>query len=166
MPRVDLRFAEPDDAPQILALIEALAVYEREPDAVEVGAATLAEQLRSERPPFECVLAVDGADAIGFALFFQSYSTWRGRPGLWLEDLFVIEERRGEGVGKRLLSRLAAIAIERDYARLEWWVLDWNEPAIRFYESLGSEAMGEWTTHRVEGEALSALARQPKAAVT
>jgi len=159
MSTVELRFAQPHDAPLILALIEALAAYEREPDAVEVDAATLEEQLRSDRPPFECVLALDGVEAIGFALFFQSYSTWRGRPGLWLEDLFVVEARRGEGIGKRLLSHLASIAVERDYARLEWWVLDWNEPAIRFYESLGSKAMGEWTTHRVEGEALDALAQ-------
>jgi GNAT superfamily N-acetyltransferase len=159
MSKVTLRPAQPEDAPEILALIEALALYEKEPDAVKVDADTLAAQLRSPRPPFECILAVDGGVAVGFALFFQSYSTWCGRPGLWLEDLFVTPDRRGEDIGKRLLSHLAALAVERDYARLEWCVLDWNESAIAFYESLGSRAMGDWTTHRVEGDALASLSR-------
>jgi GNAT superfamily N-acetyltransferase len=158
MSSVQFRPATASDAPDILALIRALAAYEREPDEVEVDAPTLAAQLGGEAPPFECILAVDGATAVGFALFFQSYSTWRGRPGLWLEDLFVVPERRGEGIGKRLLKELAALVVARGYARFEWSVLDWNEPAIRFYESLGAKPMVEWTTHRVEGEALSRLA--------
>ncbi len=154
---VELKDARPDDAERILALIEALALYEKEPDAVEVDAATLRAQLASEEPPFECVLAVDGGEAVGFALFFSTYSTWRGRPGIWLEDLFVIPARRGEGIGKRLLRHLAALAVARECGRLEWSVLDWNEPAIRFYESLGAKQMSEWTTHRVDGDALRML---------
>jgi GNAT superfamily N-acetyltransferase len=156
---IELRDARPEDAERILALIRALAVYEKEPDAVELDAETLRRQLASDRPPFECVLALDGEDASGFALFFSTYSTWRGRPGIWLEDLFVIPERRGEGIGKRLLSHLAALAVARGCGRLEWSVLDWNEPAIHFYESLGARAMSEWTTHRLDGDALLELGR-------
>lgn len=155
---MQIRPAEPSDAPRILVLIEALALYEKEPDAVEVDAETLAAQLASDRPPFECVLALDGGEAVGFALFFQTYSTWRGLPGMWLEDLFVVPESRGRGVGKALLSHLAALATERGYGRLEWSVLDWNEPAIRFYKSLGATAMDDWTTHRVDRGALAILA--------
>ncbi len=156
---IELRDARPEDAERILALIEALAVYEKEPDAVEVDAPTLRAQLASDPPPFECVLAVEGDTAVGFALFFSTYSTWRGRPGIWLEDLFVVPERRGEGIGKRLLAHLASLAVARECGRLEWTVLDWNEPAIRFYESLGARAMSEWTTHRLDGDALAALGR-------
>ncbi|MBW2464771.1 MAG: GNAT family N-acetyltransferase, partial [Deltaproteobacteria bacterium] len=155
MSTVQLRPADPSDAPRILALIQALALYEKEPDAVEVDAETLRAQLGADRPPFECVLAMDGGDAVGFALYFQTYSTWRGRPGMWLEDLFVVPESRGRGIGKELLSHLAAEAVRREYGRLEWSVLDWNESAIRFYESLGAAPMDEWTTHRVDRDSLS-----------
>ena len=155
---VHIRPALSSDAPAILSLIHALALYEKQPEAVEVCVETLAADLSAESPPFECVLALDGAEAVAFALFFQTYSTWRGRSGMWLEDLFVLPERRGKGIGKSLLSHLAALAVTRGYARFEWSVLDWNEPAIRFYESVGAKAMEEWTTHRVDGHALITLA--------
>jgi GNAT superfamily N-acetyltransferase len=158
MSSVQLRPATASDAPDILALIRALATYEREPDEVEVDAPTLAAQLGADAPPFECILAVDGGTAVGFALFFQSYSTWRGRPGLWLEDLFVVPERRGEGIGKRLLKELAALVVARGYARFEWSVLDWNEPAIGFYRSIGASSMDGWTTFRLTGDALGRFA--------
>ncbi len=152
-----LRFAGPDDAPTLLAFIRELAAYEREPDAVEVTEATLREQLASSAPPFECLIAeVDGVPA-GFALFFHTYSTWRGRRGLWLEDLYVRPARRGEGIGRRLLAALARIARDRGCARFEWSVLDWNEPAIRFYRSLGAVPLDEWTRWRLHGDALEAL---------
>jgi GNAT superfamily N-acetyltransferase len=155
MPDVSIRRATPDDAATIHELIRALAAYEREPDAVRATPESLAEQMRGDRPPFECLLAEDAGRAAGFALFFQSYSTWRGRPGIWLEDLFVREEDRGRGIGEALLRAVARTAVERACGRLEFSVLDWNEPAIRFYRSLGAAAMDQWTIFRFEGEALA-----------
>jgi len=154
-----LRAAGPDDAATIHGLIVDLATYEREPDAVVVTIDQLREQLAAARPPFECLLAEDddGA-AVGFALYFHNYSTWRGRPGLYLEDLFVAPSHRGRGLGKQLLVRLAQIAVERGCARMEWAVLDWNTPAIAFYERLGARAMAEWTTFRLTDAALRGLA--------
>lgn len=154
----DIRPAGPEDAETIHAFIVGLAVYERAPGAVEVTPAELRAQLASSSPPFECLLAFEGTRAVGFALFFTTYSTWRGRTGIHLEDLFVPEPDRRRGVGSALLGRLAGIAIERGCARLEWAVLDWNTPAIDFYRRLGAEAMDEWTTHRLTGPALAALA--------
>jgi GNAT superfamily N-acetyltransferase len=156
----DIRPAGPDDAETIHAFIVGLAVYERAPDAVEVTPAELRAQLASPTPPFECLLAFDDGRPVGFALFFQTYSTWRGRTGLHLEDLFVPEPHRRRGVGSALLRRLARTAIDRGCARLEWAVLDWNTPAIDFYRSLGAEALDEWTTHRLTGPALVALAER------
>jgi GNAT superfamily N-acetyltransferase len=153
-----LRFANASDAASILRFIRALAEYEREPDAVQTDEATLRAQLEETPPPFECLIAEQGGAAVGFALFFHTYSTWRGRRGIWLEDLFVLPEARGRGVGKALLSRVAAIARERDCARLEWSVLDWNQPALDFYRSLGARALDEWTIHRVTDHALVELA--------
>jgi len=155
-----IRFAGPDDAATLHRFIVALAVYEREPDAVEVTPAILAAQMESARPPFECLLAERDGRAVGFALFFQSYSTWRGRTGLYLEDLFVDEAERHTGVGRALLVELARLAVARECGRLEWAVLDWNEPAIRFYRSLGALAQDEWTVNRLSGQALQALARE------
>jgi GNAT superfamily N-acetyltransferase len=152
-----IRPARPEDAATVHAFIRGLAEYEREPDAVEVTPAELAEQLAREVPPFECLLAERGGAAVGFAIFFMNYSTWRGRPGLYLEDLFVPPERRGEGVGRALLERLARLCVERGGARLEWSVLDWNEPAIGFYRRLGAEPLGAWTTWRLSGDALRSL---------
>jgi GNAT superfamily N-acetyltransferase len=153
-----IRDARPDDAAAVHALIRGLAEYEREPDAVDVTVAELARQLEQSPPPFECLIAERDAAPVGFALYFTSYSTWRGRPGLYLEDLFVPPEHRGEGVGRALLEELARRTVARGGARLEWSVLDWNEPAIRFYERLGAEPLGEWTTWRLTDDALRSLA--------
>ncbi|MHC4849481.1 MAG: GNAT family N-acetyltransferase [Planctomycetota bacterium] len=152
-----IRSARPDDAETIHAFICGLAEYEREPDAVEVTPTELADQLAQSQPPFECLLAERDGEPVGFALFFMNYSTWRGRPGLYLEDLFVPPELRGDGIGGALLQRLAELTVDRGGARLEWSVLDWNEPAIRFYESLGATALDEWTTWRLTGAALRSL---------
>ncbi len=157
-----IRFATPSDAETVLAFIHALALYEREPDAVRTDAATIARQLGAEHPPFECLLAEVEGRPVGFALFFQNYSTWLGKPGIHLEDLFVLPEERAQGHGKALFLRVAEIAVERDSGRLEWAVLDWNQPAIDFYRSLGSEPLSEWTTERLSGEALSRLGRKTK----
>ena len=153
-----IRFATPDDADTLHRFICGLAEYEKEPDAVEVTAETLRKQLASDASPFECLLAESSGAAVGFALFFTSYSTWRGRPGLYLEDLFVPEKHRGKGYGRALLRELAALTVARGSARLEWAVLDWNAPAIDFYRSLGAQAQEEWTTYRLDGAALERLA--------
>ncbi len=153
-----IRPATPDDAELIHRFIHELAVYEREPDAVEATPESLRAQMLAERPPFECLIGeLDGAPS-GFALFFHNYSTWTGKPGLYLEDLFVRPQARGRGLGKALLVHLARIACERGCARFEWAVLDWNRPAIEFYESLRAKPMTEWTTYRLTGEALQRLA--------
>ncbi|MBX7082538.1 MAG: GNAT family N-acetyltransferase [Nannocystaceae bacterium] len=158
MPPTRIRPATPDDAATIVALIRELAVYEREPDAVELTVPQLREQLAASTPPFECVLAEHDGDPVGFALFFHNYSTWRGRPGLYLEDLYVTPAARGAGVGKALLQHLAQLAVQRGCARFEWAVLDWNEPAIGFYRRLGAEPLDAWTVYRLSGEALARLA--------
>jgi GNAT superfamily N-acetyltransferase len=156
---VSIRFATARDAEVILHFIRELAAYEREPEAVEVTAAILRAQMESAAPPFECLLAeLDGA-AAGFALFFRNYSTWRGRPGLFLEDLFVPERYRRRGIGRALLKRLAALSVERGYGRMEWSVLDWNQPAQDFYRSLGATPMDEWTIWRLSAAALGRTAR-------
>ncbi len=153
-----IRDAGPGDAATILAFVRALAAYEREPDAVEATEERLRAQLASDDPPFECLLAEDASGAVGFALTFRTYSTWKGAPGTWLEDLFVPPEHRGRGIGEALLRAVAARAVARGHARLEWSVLDWNEPALGFYRHLGATPLSEWTTHRVSGDALRALA--------
>jgi GNAT superfamily N-acetyltransferase len=158
-----VRTASPDDAATILRFIRGLAEYEREPDAVKTTAAELSSQMSSAAPPFECLIAEDGTDPIGFALFFRSYSTWLGQPLLFLEDFFVDEKYRGRGAGSALIRRLAQIARERGYRRIEWRVLDWNEPAQRFYRSLGAYPIDDWTVWRVEGDALERLSRSDAA---
>ena len=153
-----IRPATPADVPTVLQLIRDLATDERDPDAVKATEATLREALFGARPVAEALLAeVDGV-AVGVALFFTNFSTWTGKAGLYLEDLFVGEAARGMGVGKALLVHLAGIAVARGCARFEWAVLDWNTPAIGFYESIGARAMDDWTIMRVEGEALAKLA--------
>jgi len=152
-----IRFAGPSDAETIHRLIRELAAYERAPDAVEVSPARLRAQLASPRPPFECLLAEGPRGSVGFALFFQSYSTWKGEPGLYLEDLYVVPEARGHGVGRRLLERLGELARERGYARIEWAVLRWNEPALAFYARLRAEPLEEWVTLRLSGKPLELL---------
>lgn len=157
-PGLRIRQATPDDAALVLRFIRELAEYEREPLAVEATEEGLRAQLAMRQPPFECLLAELDGEACGFALFFQSYSTWRGRPGIYLEDLFVSAARRGRGVGKALLGRVAHLAVERGCARLEWAVLDWNQPAIDFYRALGATPMSEWTVFRLSGAALTRCA--------
>jgi GNAT superfamily N-acetyltransferase len=156
-PRV--RAATPEDVPAILDLVHALAVYEKEPDAVEASEADFAAALfpPDAEPSAFCHVAELDGEVVGIALWFLSFSTWTGRHGIWLEDLFVRPECRGSGLGKALLRRLAQICVERGYTRLEWWVLDWNAPSIAFYESLGARAQSEWTTYRLDAAALEAL---------
>ncbi len=157
---VTVRPAIPADLPLIAELIRALADYEKLAQAVRFDEATLAEHLFGLRPYAEVIIGeVDGA-AQGFALFFHNFSTFAGRPGLNLEDLFVRPSARGSGLGTALLARLAQLAVERGCARLEWAVLDWNEPSIGFYQSLGATAMDEWTVFRLDGMALSELAKR------
>ena len=155
---VTIRPAAPADLPLICALIRDLAEYERLADAVRFDPAVLGEKLFGAHPYAEVVIGeLDGA-AQGFALFFHNFSTFEGRPGIYLEDLFVREGARGSGLGQALLAHLAALAVERDCARLEWSVLDWNAPAIGFYHKLGARAMDDWTLMRLDGAALTELA--------
>ena len=155
---IHLRSARASDTAEILAFIRELGEYEKLAHEVVADEATLAAQLFGERPAAEVLIAeVDGQPA-GFALFFHNFSTFLGQRGLYLEDLFVRPQFRGLGLGKRLMVHLAKLAIERDCGRFEWSVLDWNEPAIRFYRSLGAVGLEEWTVQRVTGAALRALA--------
>jgi GNAT superfamily N-acetyltransferase len=156
---IQLRTATADDAALILRFVRALAEYEREPDAVRVTETQLQQQLSAAQPPFECLIAELDRTPVGFALFFPTYSTWLGKPGLWLEDLFVLSEHRRHGVGAALLQRIAAIAAERDCGRLEWSVLDWNQSAQDFYAKAGAKLLREWIICRVTGPELTALAR-------
>jgi GNAT superfamily N-acetyltransferase len=155
---ITIRPATRDDVPLVLEFIRDLARYERLEHEVAASEAQLAEALFGERPYAEVVFACIGGEPVGFALFFHNFSTFKGRPGIYLEDLFVRPEARGRGIGKRLLAYLARTAVERRCARLEWSVLDWNEPAIGFYRSLGAVPMDEWTIFRLTGEALVLLA--------
>ncbi|SER49568.1 GNAT family N-acetyltransferase [Sphingobium sp. YR768] len=157
MSDIVIREAQADDIDTICAFILALADYERLSHEVKADPATLARYLFGPRPMAEVLIAQHDGVAVGFALFFHNFSTFEGRPGLYLEDLFVLPEARGLGAGKALLARLAQLAIERDCARLEWSVLDWNAPAIAFYHALGARPMDEWTVQRVDGGALVAL---------
>jgi GNAT superfamily N-acetyltransferase len=158
-PTLRLRDATRDDVPAILALIRDLAEYEKEPQAAVATAEDLLRDGFGERPLFRVVMAEWGSETAGFAFWFFNYSTWQGRPGLYLEDLFVRPAYRGRGIGKALLVHLAGIALRENCGRFVWQVLDWNEPAIRFYESLGARHMKEWMTMRVDGEALERMAR-------
>ena len=155
---INIRPTSPADIPVLMQLIRDLAVYEREPDAVKATETQLHEALFGVRPVAEAVLAEHAGATVGMALFFTNFSTWEGRAGLYLEDLFVKPEARGLGIGKALLVYLAGIAVARGYARFEWSVLDWNEPAIGFYKALGARARDEWTVMRVDGDALAKLA--------
>lgn len=153
-----IRPAAPADLPLIAQFIRDLADYEKLAHEVRFDEATLGEKLFGARPYAEVVIGeIDDAPQ-GFALFFHNFSTFEGKPGIYLEDLFVRPEARGSGLGKALLAHLAKLCIERDCARLEWSVLDWNEPAIGFYKSLGARMMDEWTVMRVDGDALARFA--------
>jgi GNAT superfamily N-acetyltransferase len=155
---VTIRPAAPGDAATVLRFTRELAAFEREPDAVVATEEMMDEALFGDRPAAEALIAEIDGEAVGFALFFHNFSTWMGRRGIWLDDLYVTPAARGAGIGGRLLARLAQIAVERNCARLEWWVLDWNEPAINVYDSLGAETMSEWTVRRLSGDTLAALA--------
>jgi GNAT superfamily N-acetyltransferase len=150
------------DVEVILAFIRELAAYERLEHEVVATSDSIRQWLFGPRPAAEVLIAETAGEAVGFALYFTSFSTFLAQPGIYLEDLFVRPAHRGAGIGRALLQRVADLACQRGCGRLEWAVLDWNEPAIGFYERLGAKAMGEWTTWRVTGEALEVMAR-PKA---
>jgi GNAT superfamily N-acetyltransferase len=153
-----IRPARADDVPIILGLIRDLATYERAPDEVVATEEQLADVLFGERPVAQVLLAFERESPVGFALYFHNFSTWLGRPGLYLEDLFVKPEKRGKGYGRALLVELAKIARERDCGRMEWAVLDWNQPAIKFYRALGATPMHEWTVFRLTRQEIAKLA--------
>ncbi len=169
---INIREATRADVPRILAFIRALATYEREPDAVCATESDLLRDGFSKNPRFYCLIAewsepstsnqqqTTNNQPVGFALYFHNYSTWRGHHGIHIEDIFVLPEHRGKGIGKALLTRVAAIAHAEGCSRLQWDVLEWNTPAIGFYEQLGAKMLMEWRTMRVTGEAIPALAAQ------
>jgi GNAT superfamily N-acetyltransferase len=156
---VTIRPATEADLGTIDELIRALAEYERMADEVVMDRELLRKSLFGERAYAEVLIAEEADEPVGFALFFHNFSTFVGRPGIYLEDLFVKPEHRGSGIGKALLKRLAEIAVERDCGRMEWAVLDWNEPAIGFYKKLGARPNDEWTVFRLAGDSLRDLAR-------
>ena len=156
MAELSFRFAVREDTPLILSFIRALAAYEQMADQVIATEELLAEQL-FDRGNAEVLFALEDGKEVGFALFFHNFSTFLGRAGLYLEDLYVLPEHRGKGYGKALLHQLARIARERGYGRMEWWCLDWNRPSIDFYLSLGAEPMRDWTVYRLSGATLEAL---------
>lgn len=153
---IKFRFAKREDVPQILAFIKELADYEGLLDQVTATEELLEEWL-FEKEKAEVILGSCGVETVGFALFFHNFSTFLGRAGIYLEDLYVRPEHRGRGFGKAFLTKLAAIAVERGCGRLEWWCLDWNQPSIDFYLGMGAQAMGDWTVYRIDGERLQGL---------
>lgn len=153
-----IRPARLDDVPIILQLIRDLATYERAPDEVVATEEQLIDVLFGERPAAEVLLAFEEASPVGFAVYFYNFSTWLGRAGLYLEDLFVKPEKRGKGYGRALLVELARIAHDRGCGRMEWAVLNWNEPAINFYRALGATPMDEWTVFRLTRDEIAKLA--------
>src|SRR5438270_5879485 len=158
MTEFEIRTTTKADVPVILSLIRELATYERAPDAVVATEAGLRDVLFGAKPSAEVLLALENNEAVGFAVFFHNFSTWLGRPGLYLEDLFVKPEDRGKGYGRALLVALAKVARERSCGRMEWAVLDWNEPAIEFYRKLGAKPMDEWTVFRLTRDGIVKLA--------
>jgi len=161
-----IRPARVEDVPVILQLIRDLATYERAPDEVTATEEQLVDVLFGERPAAEVLLAFEGKSPVGFAVYFYNFSTWLGRPGLYLEDLFVTPEKRGKGYGRALLVELAKIARHRGCGRMEWAVLNWNEPAIKFYRALGAKPMDEWTVFRLTPEEIVKLADAADTAAT
>jgi GNAT superfamily N-acetyltransferase len=155
---LSIRHATAADAALILNFIRRLAEYEREPDSVVATEADLVRDGFGPDPKYRCVIAEWDNTPAGFAFFFYNYSTWRGQPGLYLEDLFVMPEMRGKGIGKALLKHLAEIAVRENCYGIRWMVLEWNDPALKFYESLGAEILGEWETMLLRGAALEELA--------
>ncbi len=159
MEKINFRYATETDAALILEFIKGLAEYEKMLDEV-IATEDLLKEWIFEKKKAEVIFALEDGKEVGFALFFHNFSTFLGRAGIYLEDLFVKPEYRGKGYGKGLLKKLAQIAVERGCGRLEWWCLDWNKPSIDFYLSLGAEPMDEWTTYRVTGENLNKLAEE------
>ena len=157
---MEFRFAKKQDTPLILFFIRQLAEYEQLLDQVVANEATLEEWI-FEKKKAQVIFVLEEGKEVGFALFFHNFSTFLGRAGLYLEDLFVLPEYRGRGLGKALLRRLAQIARERGCGRMEWWCLDWNSPSIGFYRGLGAKPMDEWTVYRLEGETLRKMAEEP-----
>jgi GNAT superfamily N-acetyltransferase len=159
-----IRAARVEDVPIILQLIRDLATYERAPNEVTATEEQLVDVLFGEKPAAEVLLAFENETPVGFAVFFYNFSTWLGRPGLYLEDLFVKPEKRGKGYGHALLVDLAKIARDRGCGRMEWAVLDWNDPAIQFYHKLGAKPMNEWTVFRLTRDGIARLAnsKQPQ----
>ncbi len=158
---MNIRAAEPADTKEILALIYELALYEKAPEEAKATESQIMESFFSDNPKVFCeIVEVDGVVA-GLAIWFLNYSTWQGKHGIYLEDLFVRPKFRGQGLGKALLNHLADICVDRGYGRFQWWVLDWNTPAIDFYKGLGAVAMDEWTVYRVSGDALDELSKLP-----
>ena len=155
-----IRDATPADIDAIYDYIHALAEYEKAPDEAVLSKSDLSQSLFGQSPQVYCLLSVQDEQVTGIAIWHLNYSTWMGKHGIYLEDLFVDPKYRGQGHGKALLIRLAQICVERGYPRFSWWVLDWNKPSIDFYESLGAKAMDEWTVFRVSGDALTKLASQ------
>jgi GNAT superfamily N-acetyltransferase len=162
----EIRAARVEDVPIILQLIRDLATYERAPDEVIATEEQLVDVLFGERPTAEVLLAFEEESPVGFAVYFYSFSTWLGRPGLYLEDLFVNPEKRGKGYGRALLVELAKIASDRGCGRMEWAVLNWNEPAIKFYQALGAKPMNEWTVFRLTRDEIAKLADAADTAAT
>ncbi len=158
MASFEIRSAQPADAPSVFSLIQALAEYEKLSHQVTGTADELANHLFGEKPLIEAIVAQTPTDIIGFALFFYNYSTFLTKPGIYLEDVFVLPEYRGQGIGKALLSHLAQIAVDRNCGRLEWTVLDWNESAIGFYQRMGASVLPDWRICRVTGDALDEMA--------
>jgi GNAT superfamily N-acetyltransferase len=159
-PLVQIRPAEPGDVEWLHSMVIELATYERAPEKVVGTEELLAAALFGDQPSAEALIAELEDESAGFALFYRTFSTWQARPGMWLEDLYVRDEHRRAGVGQALLQAVAAIAVRRGCARLEWAALDWNEPALRFYEGLDAERLDEWVMHRLDGEALRRLGRE------
>lgn len=155
-----IRDATPADIDAIYDYIHALAEYEKAPEEAVLSKSDLNQSLFGQSPQVYCLLSVQADQVTGIAIWHLNYSTWMGKHGIYLEDLFVDPKYRGQGHGKALLIRLAQICVERGYSRFSWWVLDWNKPSIDFYESLGAKAMDEWTVFRVSGDALTKLASQ------
>ena len=161
-----IRPAQVQDVPIILQLIRDLAIYERAPDEVVANEEQLVDVLFGERPAAEVLLAFERESPVGFAVYFYNFSTWLGRAGLYLEDLFVKPEKRGKGYGRALLVELAKIARDRGCGRMEWAVLNWNEPAIKFYQALGANPMNEWTVFRLTRDEIAKLADAADTAAT
>ena len=153
-----IREAKLSDVQVIYDLIVELAIYEKEPDAVVASAEDIQENLFGTNPVAYCHVAEVDGQVVGIAIWFLNYSTWLGKAGLYLEDLFVKPEFRGSGLGLSLMKTLAQVCVDRGYERFQWWVLDWNEPSINFYKSIGAEAMDEWTVYRLSGSALNSFA--------